>query len=219
MPSTRQTYPIEFRGGLVTNVSPLQQGINMPGSARILKNFEPSVEGGYRRIEGYTKYDDALIPPYGSPVVTGASQTGTSLNIANIRVTPVAGDTLKLIHATAVVNGATSNTTALVLDGNSGTLVAGMTVTGTGISGTVTIASVTDQNNIVLSDAQTLVNDVTLTFTKVYAIAGSGVSFDDTNNTATLTFTSSLLTSPSNGDSVEFVSTVTDYLTLGCGLY
>lgn len=219
MPSTRQTYPIEFRGGLVTNVSPLQQGINMPGSARILKNFEPSVEGGYRRIEGYTKYDDALIPPYGSPVVTGASQTGTSLNIANIRVTPVAGDTVKLTHATAVVNGATSSTTALVLDGNSGTLVAGMTVTGTGISGTVTIASVTNQNNIVLSDAQTLANDVTLTFTKVYTIAGSGVSFNDTNNTATLTFTTSLLTSPSNGDSVEFVSTVTDFLTLGCGLY
>jgi len=28
MPSTRQTYPIEFKGGLVTNMSPLQQGIN-----------------------------------------------------------------------------------------------------------------------------------------------------------------------------------------------
>ena len=219
MPTTHQTYPVEFRGGLISNMSPLQQGINLPGSARTLRNFEPSVEGGYRRIEGYTKYDSNLIPPYGSPVVTGASQTGTSLNIANIRTTPVAADTFKLIHATANVNGATSSSTSLVLDGNSGTIAAGMTVTGTGISGTVTVASLSDQNNIVLSDAQTLANDTVLTFSKVYTIASGGVSFNSTNKTATLTLTSSLLTSPSNEDSVEFVSTTSNYLALGCGVF
>ena len=149
MPTTRQTYPIEFRGGLITNMSPLQQGINSPGSARALRNFEPSVEGGYRRIEGFDKYDSNIIPPYGAPVVRGASQTGTSLDIGNIRQTPEAGDTFKLVHATAEVNntatasvnGATSSTTALVLDGNSGTIVVGMVVTGTGVSGTVTVAT------------------------------------------------------------------------------
>lgn len=56
-----QTYPVEFRGGLVTNLSPIQQGINLPGSARQLRNFEPSVEGGYRRISGFTKYDDTTV--------------------------------------------------------------------------------------------------------------------------------------------------------------
>ena len=56
-----QTYPVEFRGGLVTNLSPIQQGINLPGSARQLRNFEPSVEGGYRRISGFTKYDDNTV--------------------------------------------------------------------------------------------------------------------------------------------------------------
>ena len=56
-----QTYPVEFRGGLVTNLSPIQQGINLPGSARQLRNFEPSVEGGYRRILGYTKYDTNIV--------------------------------------------------------------------------------------------------------------------------------------------------------------
>ena len=96
MPTTRQTYPIEFRGGLITNMSPLQQGINQPGAARILRNFEPSIEGGYRRILGYDKYDSNLIPPYGAPVVHGASQTGTTLIIANIRQTPEAGDTLTI---------------------------------------------------------------------------------------------------------------------------
>jgi len=51
-----ETYPVEFRGGLVTNLAPIQQGINMPGSARQLRNFEPSVSGGYRRVSGYAKY-------------------------------------------------------------------------------------------------------------------------------------------------------------------
>ena len=217
MPTTRETFPIEFRGGLVSDMSPLQHGINAPGSARILKNFEPSVEGGYRRIEGYAKYDDSIIPPYGAPVVTGAGQSGTGLNIANIRKSPAVGDTLKLIHATAVVNGATSSTTALALDGNSGTLVAGMQVSGTGISGTVTIASVTNQNNIVLSSVQTLTNDVDLTFFKVYTIAGA--SFNSSQRSAALTLTSSLLSSPSNGQTVEFISTTDKYLTLGVAVF
>ena len=50
-----QTYSIEYKGGLITNLSPYQQGIQSPGSARILRNFEPSVFGGYRRVEGFEK--------------------------------------------------------------------------------------------------------------------------------------------------------------------
>jgi len=56
-----QTYPVEFSGGLITNLSPVQQGANLPGSARQLRNFEPSVEGGYRRINGYTKYSTTQV--------------------------------------------------------------------------------------------------------------------------------------------------------------
>ena len=52
-----QTYPFEFRGGLITNLAPTQQGVQAPGSARILRNFEPSIFGGYRRVEGFAKYD------------------------------------------------------------------------------------------------------------------------------------------------------------------
>ncbi len=145
-----QTYPVEFRGGLVTNLSPLQQGINAPGSARILRNFEPSVEGGYRRIEGYDKYDSAIIPPYGAPVVHGASQSGTTLILAAIHTTPVAGDTFTI----------------------------------TGVANTYTIAS-------------------------------GGVTFDATNNRATLTLTESLDSSPANAAAVTFVSTTNKYLTIG----
>ena len=154
MPSTRQTYPIEFKGGLVTNMSPLQQGINAPGSARTLRNFEPSIEGGYRRILGYTKYNSSIIPPYGAPVVHGASQSGTSLIIGNIHQTPEAGDTL-------------------TIDG----------VTGT------------------------------------YTIASGGVSYDATNNRATLTLTGALDSSPANAAAVTFTTTTSNYLALGCGVF
>jgi hypothetical protein len=259
----------------------------MPGSARTLRNFEPSVEGGYRRIEGFDKYDSNIIPPYGDPVVRGASQTGTSLNIGNIRQEPEPGDTFKLVHATAEVNntatasvnGATTTTTAVAVDGNSGTIVVGMTVTSDSMVGSVTVATVTDQNNIVLSAAQslpdnevltfgppdavttthildsisgtiaagmdvsgtgvpsgvtvsafsgstvtlseavTLADNIALTFSEVYTIAAGGVNFNDTNNTADLTLSASLLASPSNGDSLEFLTTNSNYLAKGCGVF
>ena len=104
MATNRETYPIKFSGGLITNMSPLQQGMEMPGSARILRNFEPSIEGGYKRILGYDKYDLDTIPPYGIPVIHGASQTGTTLNIANIRQTPEQGDKFKLVHVLSLIH-------------------------------------------------------------------------------------------------------------------
>jgi len=51
-----QTFPIEFRGGLISNLSPLQQGTNAVGSATILQNFEFTKEGGYSKIKGYNKF-------------------------------------------------------------------------------------------------------------------------------------------------------------------
>jgi hypothetical protein len=116
----------------------------------VLRNFEPSVEGGYRRIEGFNKYDSNIVPPYGAPVVHGASQTGTSLIIGNIHKTPEAGDTLTI----------------------------------TGVTGT-------------------------------YTIATGGVSYDATNNRATLTLTTSLASSPANAAAVTFVTTTTSHLING----
>lgn len=66
MATAWQTFPIEFRGGLISNLSPLQQGINAVGSATILQNFEPSKEGGYRRINGYTKFSQQQVPGTGT---------------------------------------------------------------------------------------------------------------------------------------------------------
>ena len=61
MADTLQTLPLEFGGGLITSLSPLQQGTKAPGSARKLINFESSVGGGYKRLEGYVKYSDDIV--------------------------------------------------------------------------------------------------------------------------------------------------------------
>lgn len=100
-----QTYPIEFRGGLVTSLSPLQQGIQEPGSARVLRNYEPSVDGGYRRVLGYQKFDTAVVPHYGAAVVQGGGQTGTTLLLAGVTSAPVAGTTITIGANTYTIAG------------------------------------------------------------------------------------------------------------------
>ncbi|MGL4349194.1 MAG: hypothetical protein ACRCT2_01205, partial [Plesiomonas shigelloides] len=60
-----QTFPVEFKGGLISNLSPLQQGMNAVGSATILQNFEPSKEGGYKKVLGYTKFSTSIVPGTG----------------------------------------------------------------------------------------------------------------------------------------------------------
>ena len=282
-------------------MSPLQQGMQMPGSARILRNFEPSIEGGYKRILGYDKYDLDIIPPYGIPVVNGASQTGTTLNIANIRKTPEQNDKFKLVHVTANINGtstiATANgptalvngavtadntiivdtvaagtiakgqavtgvgipsnvtvssvtagaagnftvvlssnitvadnlalqftfkTTTFAVDGVVGTIVTGMEIVGTGIPRGTTVQAFSSPNVTIGSAADTLslvlTDDTALEFKTEYTI-GASVTFDDDENRATIGISPALTASPANGDEVEFTSTNTNHLTIGCGVF
>jgi len=75
-----QTFPIEFRGGLISNLSPLQQGTNAVGSATILQNFEASKEGGYAKIKGYEKYSDTEVT--GSGPILALKVIGSSHIVA-----------------------------------------------------------------------------------------------------------------------------------------
>ena len=61
MPDTSQItpYTASCGGGLILN----KDVYNMqPGEALQLTNFEPSVEGGYRRLNGTTKYNSTIVP-------------------------------------------------------------------------------------------------------------------------------------------------------------
>ena len=80
MPSQWETFPVEFRGGLISNMNPLQQGLVAPGSATILQNLEPSKEGGYKKVLGYAKFDDNEVT--GSGNVLGVKVVNQSEIIA-----------------------------------------------------------------------------------------------------------------------------------------
>ena len=62
MPTNWTTFPIEFKGGLISNMSQLQHGLNEIGSATTLQNFEPSRKGGYAKILGFSKFSSATVP-------------------------------------------------------------------------------------------------------------------------------------------------------------
>ena len=61
MPDSSQTQPVAFNceGGLVLNRSSFLMD---PGQAVQLENFEPDIQGGYRRINGYTKFINQVVP-------------------------------------------------------------------------------------------------------------------------------------------------------------
>jgi hypothetical protein len=210
------TYQFEFGGGLLTNLSPLQLGSRFPGSARTLRNFEPSVEGGYRRIEGFSKYDTDHVPPYGDPRVQGSSQTGTTLDVANLFTEPQDADTFILTHATADVDGITTDpetgeqiaSTSLVVDNISGTISAGMIVEGSGIASGVTVSAFdAGTSTITLSTELALADNLELTFKYEYTIGTGGVTYSSANKSATLTLTEALKSSPDDQSLVEFGNT------------
>ena len=61
MPDSSQIQPSAFNceGGLVLNRSSF---LMQPGEALVLENFEPDVEGGYRRMNGYRKFVNQIVP-------------------------------------------------------------------------------------------------------------------------------------------------------------
>lgn len=61
-----ESFPVQMRGGLVTNTPSVQQGISLPGTARQLINFEPMTTSGYRRIKGFDKFSSD--PIYGPSI-------------------------------------------------------------------------------------------------------------------------------------------------------
>ena len=76
-------YVVTTSGGLVLD----RDVYTMPvGAATILRNFEPSVKGGYRRIDGTTKYSATQVN--GSAKVTGVA-------VFNDGVVAVAGTAVK----------------------------------------------------------------------------------------------------------------------------
>ncbi len=61
MPDKRGTLTVDLLGGIVETIPPILQGSQLPGSLLTGQNFEPGVIGGYRRISGFTKFDNNAV--------------------------------------------------------------------------------------------------------------------------------------------------------------
>ena len=112
----------------------------------------------------------------------GIGTTDTEVQVTDAEAFPTSGTiqiedelityTGKDGTATADANGAVSASTALTVDNNSGTITVGMIVTGSGIVGTVKVATVTTQQSLVLDTAITISDDTALSFNGTNTLTG-----------------------------------------------
>ena len=155
MPDTSQTSPAAFNleGGLVLNRSTFMM---QPGEALQLENFEPDIQGGYRRITGHVKFVNQQIPQ------TSASSEKVLMvaTFAN-KVLAARGEKIFSAASTELASAITS------------------TATMTG-SGTITVDATTG-----FSSSGTLqINDEIFTYTGVTSSTFTGVTRATSSTTA-----------------------------------
>ena len=130
MPDSSQTSPAAFNleGGLVLNRSTFMM---QPGEALQLENFEPDIQGGYRRITGHTKFINHIIPQ-----TSASSEKVLMVAVFDNKVLAARGEKIFSSASTELSLGVLS-TTAMT---GSGTLTVD-TTSGFSSSGTLQINS------------------------------------------------------------------------------
>ena len=164
MPVQWTTFPMEFQGGLISNLTPLQQGTNAVGSATILQNFESDREGGYSKLKGYSKFSETEIPGTGEVLAMKVVSSGRVVTARKMDTATIT----EYQTATSTVNGAVSSATAVSLDNNTATAI---------VNGAV-------------NNGTTVAVDRVRTFTGVTgatSLAGASATFDITNTNGTYT--------------------------------
>jgi len=146
--------PLNMNSNKVTNIATGTAGTDGVNLAQVelLVAGVGVFQGGY----------DATNDP-GSPNISGGSNV--KLDLGDYFVVSHDGDiTFSGTTTTGVNSGALANSTALVLTAANTSVAVGMDVTGTGVPPGITIATVTNSTNFVLSSAITIANTTTLTF-------------------------------------------------------
>ena len=147
MPELSQTQPFSFpcEGGLVLN----QPTFNMqPGQALELQNFEPDIDGGYRRISGFRRHVNHIVPQ-------------TSASTEKVLMVVQFANKIVAARGTKIFSSASTELASAIASGT------GMTG-----SGTITVDSTTG-----FSSSGTLqINSEIFTYTGVTATTFTGVT-------------------------------------------
>jgi hypothetical protein len=151
MADESQVTPSAFvcEGGLIANRSTF---IMQPGQALQLENFEPDIEGGYRRINGYQKHVKHVVP-----YTTSSDEEVLLVTTFANRVIAARGEK---IWSSATTSLGTSSSNAIA----SGTAMTG--------SGTITVVSTTGFN----TSGTLQIDDEQFTYTGVTATTFTGVT-------------------------------------------
>jgi len=88
-----ESFPIKFEGGLTTDLGRIEQGVQAPGSATVLQNFEADVQGGYTRILGYEKFSTTVVGGVGQIVGVVAVSSSEVLAIRGAKLQYSSGTT------------------------------------------------------------------------------------------------------------------------------
>ena len=165
MPDQSQTSPSAFvcEGGLIKSRSTF---IMQPGQALELLNFEPDIEGGYRRINGFRKHCNHIVPQTSS-----SSEKVLMVAFFNNNIVAARGEK---IFSSASTELATAITSSATMSG-SGTITVDST-TGFSSSGTLQIDSEIFTYTGVTSTTFTGVTRATSSTTAAAHVVDSAVS-------------------------------------------
>ena len=143
--SNTAAFPFVCEGGLVLNQSTF---IMKPGQALELENFEPDIEGGYRRINGFQKFVGQTVPETASSTeallmvtifndfVIAARGEKIFSSASNILTTSIASDTTMSGSGTVIVESTAgfSSSGTLFINSEQFTYTGKTTTTFTGVT-------------------------------------------------------------------------------------
>ena len=173
------TFPMEFKGGLISNLTPLQQGTNAVGSATILQNFESDREGGYSKLKGYSKFSDTKVPGGGEVLAMKVISSGRVVTARKMDTATVT----EYQTATSTVNGAVSSATAVSLDNNTATSVVNGAITNkttVALDKVRLFTAVTGATSLAGASATFNVTNTNGTYTAAINAAGTGFKVNET---------------------------------------
>ena len=184
MPTQWSTFPMEFKGGLISNLTPLQQGVNAIGSATVLQNFEANKEGGYSKLKGFSKFSNTEVPGTGEILGLKVVSSGRAVVARKLDTAAVT----EFQTATSTVNN-TSNTV---------------------VNYTVTVVNDSGQDKFALNGVTAPALTLNRGFTYIFDVSDSSVSghplgFKDAGGSAFTTGVTSSGTAGSAGATVTIV--------------
>ena len=160
-----QAFPFVCEGGLIANRSTF---IMRPGEALQLENFEPDIEGGYKRVKGFQRHVGFIVPQTSAssePVLMAASFANKVIAARGEKIFSSATTSLSIAIASTTAMTGSGVITVQSTSGfsSSGTLIiASEQFTYTGVTST-TFTGVTRAANSTTAAAHAATTDRTLT--------------------------------------------------------